>query len=199
MIYANAVSDGVMAGELLVTGSNDQSRRVYAAVYNSTYGTMAKRFASADAKNIMERNIANVQQDKILSNMQLQISEAQQVAQIELSAALAGVTGGSVDAVLNQTRANAVMAKASVSREAEQATQSLLANVNSAQADMLSTRLQKTSFSPVGPILSRLASIDREDMKTAASFWGAPEQQGNQTIAEDWFNTGNMSQTARTA
>lgn len=131
MLYAQAIQSGMSTMNLLAGGDNAGT----IAAYNEAYGAQYKKYVALDAKNTAESNIAAINQDKILSNVQIQMKQAQAEAAAQVSAAVAGVEGSSVDAGMYQIGANASMAVAQVEAKAEQLTEQQLAQVNSAQVN----------------------------------------------------------------
>jgi hypothetical protein len=131
MLYAQAAQSGMSTLHLL--GGGDNAATI--AAYNEQYNAQYKKYAALDAKNTAEKNISAINQDKILSNIAIQMNQQEAEAAAQVSAAVAGVEGSSVDAGLYAIDANAAMQKQQAVAKAEQATEQQLSNVNSAQTD----------------------------------------------------------------
>lgn len=131
MLYGQAIQSGMSALNLMAGGENAET----IAAYNNAYNSYATKFATLDVKNAAEDNISAISQDKILSNVAIEQSQSEARAAAMVSAAVAGVSGGSVDAGMYQIDVNASMQKATVNARAAQLTEQQLAQVNSAQSN----------------------------------------------------------------
>ena len=128
-LYAQAISQGIGAIALMAGGDNAQT----IAAYNAAYNASGAKYAALDAKSTAESNISSIAQDKILSNIAIQMNQQQAEAAAQVSAAVAGVSGSSVDSGMYQIGANASMQVAQAEAKADQLTEQQLANVSNAQ------------------------------------------------------------------
>jgi len=175
MLYAQAIQSGMSSLNLMAGGDNAGTIAAYNEAYNSQY----KKYTALDAKTTAESNIAAINQDKILSNLSIQMNQQQAEAAAQISAAVAGVEGSSVDAGMYQIGANASMAKQSVEAQADQLTEQQLANVSSAQVNYNSV----PKISDTSPIAAGVAgfgqavgNLDKSDfaaMEAQLDTWSA--------------------------
>ena len=173
MLYAQAIQSGMSTLNLMAGGDNAGT----IAAYNEQYNAQYKKYTALDAKNTAESNIAAINQDKILSNLNIQMNQQQAEAAAQVSAAVAGVEGSSVDAGMYQIGANASMATQAVKAEADQLTEEQLANVNSAQTDYNSVpKINATSpmegaLAGFGNVVGNLQESDFAAMEAQLSTW----------------------------
>lgn len=106
--------------------------------YSAEYSRVANMEAGKEALAKAQANIAAVKQDKILTDINIQMNQDAAEAQALVSAAAAGVEGGSVEAVALDTEINEVMAKQANAKAEEQGVQNALSAIGSASATMLS-------------------------------------------------------------
>lgn len=128
-LYAQAITTGISA--IHVAGGGDNAGTINA--YNTAYNSQYQKYSALDAKTTAESNITAINQDKILSNVAIQMNQQQAEASAQVSAAVAGVSGSSVDTGMYQIGANASMATAHADAKADQLTEQQLAGVNNAQ------------------------------------------------------------------
>ena len=163
-LYASAAQSGISALQTALSG--DTAATV--AAYNTEYSRISNSYAALDAKSTAESNIGAITQDKILTNVQIQLNQQQAEAAQQVSAATAGVSGQSVDAGIYQTGANASMAVAAAEAKADQLTEQQLAAVNSAQTTYSSIPAkQETKANYGAAVLSgvskTLGAMDKSD------------------------------------
>lgn len=159
-LYAAAMQEGVASLEIMFTGSNAKTR----AAYNEAYGAQAARIASRAKIRSAQRNLAAVQQDKILTNREIQVRNTQAQAMVKLSAAVAGVTGNSVDDVAHMNEVNQQRALSNNERQAEQLSDQFLNQIQSATAQSLGIQDRKISYG--GDLISSLSnSLSKEDFQ----------------------------------
>ena len=157
-MYASAVQEGVASLEIMFTVSNATT----IAAYNAAYGKEAQRIALRARIGSAQRNLAAIQQDKILTNKQIQINNTQAQAMVKLSAAVAGVTGNSVDSVAYMNDVNKVNALRNSERQAEQQSDQFLSQIQGSFATALGIQDEKISY--VGDFMNKAAtSFDMED------------------------------------
>lgn len=172
-LFAQAAGSGIGTLNLLAGGNDAASL----AAYNESYNAYAQKSAALERKNAAETNIASINQDKILSNVQIQMNQAEAEAAAQVSAAVAGVSGSSVDAGMYQIGANASMASAQVEAKADQLTEQQLAEVNSAQVDFNSVP-KVSNASPfeagiagLGTALGSIGEQDITNMEAQLDTW----------------------------
>lgn len=173
MLYAQAISSGISTLNLMAGGDNAGTIGAFNDAYNQQY----KKYHALDAKNTAESNIAAINQDKILSNVNIQMNQQHAEAAAQVSAAVAGVSGSSVDQGMYEIGANASRQKQSVEAQADQLTEQQLALVNSGQVNYNSVpKINDTSTieSMVGGIGKALGSLSEKDftaMEAQLSTW----------------------------
>lgn len=175
MLYAQAAQSGMSALNLMAGGENAGT----ISAYNTAYDAQYKKYVALDAKTTAERNISAINQDKILSNLNIQMNQQAAEAAAQVSAAVAGVEGSSVDAGMYQIGANASMAKQSAEAQADQLTEQQLANVNSAQVNYNSVP-KVSDTSPIaagvagfGQVVGNLQESDFAAMEAQLDTWSA--------------------------
>jgi hypothetical protein len=147
-LYAQAITQGIGTLQLLAGGDNAGT----IGAFNAEYNKFAKQYAALDAKNTAESNISAINQDKILSNVAIQMKQQEAQAAAQVSAAVAGVEGGSVDAGMYSIDANAAMAVSQMEAKADQLTEQQLAMVASAQTTFNSVPETHTTSAFAGAI-----------------------------------------------
>ena len=172
MLYAQAANSGIQA--LNVMGGGDNAGTI--AAYNSTYANEQARYRAADQKNTAEQNISAINQDKILTNLKIEMNQQHAEAQLAVNAAVAGVSGSSVDLAIYGTEANASMRRQQAEAEADQLTEQQLANVSNAQADLTSALANAPKQTTVMDGLAQTAStMTQDDWKTAEAFMSSDD------------------------
>jgi len=170
MLYGMAVQSGTSAAILAVTGENAGTRQAY----NVAYSDAARRINAAEARVTAERNISQINQDKILSNTVIQMQQDQAVAAAKVSAATAGVHGQSVEDVMRSTETSEQRQLANIDKVAKGQTDVELAKAFQAQSVALS--VQDTQSSTVGALLSAFSGVTDEDVKAGyelySKYWG---------------------------
>ena len=127
-MYASMAAQGISAIHVATGGDNAGT----IAAFNESYGRASAKYAQLDKINAAESNISAIQQDKILTNTQIKMSQEQAEAMAKVNAAAAGVSGGSVDAVMQGFAGNAAMARQRAEAKAAQLTEQQKAGINSA-------------------------------------------------------------------
>lgn len=133
------------------------------AAYNATYQNEAQRLSARNRRTGVERNIAAVKQDQILTNRQIELNQTQSEAMVQLAAAVSGVTGGSVQDVQYMTEVNKVNAQRASVRETDQVVEAMKAEVQASQANLLS--IQDDKVSGLGNVLGKLGQLGATDWK----------------------------------
>ena len=170
-LYMQAVSSGIEAISLATGGDNAAT----IAAYNESYNAQYRRYAALDTKNTAESNISAISQDKILSNLNIQMNQQQAKAAAQVSAAVAGVSGSSIDAGMYQIDANASMQVARVDAQAEQLTEQQLAIVGGAQTNLNSVPKPSSPNALQGAltgVTQAIGSLNEEDFTNLeAQLW----------------------------
>lgn len=164
-IYAHAASQGISTLNLALGGEN----AVTVAAYNAAYLAEAKRIAQRDVINTAERNISAINQDRILTNTSIEVNQQAVAAQAQVSAAAAGVSGGSVDAVAYGIDANTAMQKQQVNAKADQLTEQQLAAVASGSMQLSSIQDQPTP-TVMDSFMTAASKVTQNDLKIAKTF-----------------------------
>lgn len=170
-MYMAAAQMGVDA----LTGAKADA--VGAAVYQKEMAL----YNATQTKDIHQRNIASIKQDKILSDTQIQLNQDQAEAQAKVMAAAEGVEGGSVDAVLYETEKNAAYRMAENANAAEAAIEAEAAAVGGASLNMAGIQRTKIDVPSIADSLlnngmtlaASMTKSERGQTKEAFdSFWG---------------------------
>lgn len=159
-----AMQSGMSGLEIAFTGENAQTR----AAYNQAYQAAAQRASILEAKHAAELNIAAIEQDKITSNTHIRMAQDQAEAMAIVSAATAGVEGGSADDVIYETKKNEAFALNNASRKSEQAKESQLAIVGSQSSALLA--VQEPEISYAGELMQAFSSFELSDLETSEAL-----------------------------
>ena len=108
------------------------SRTEDAAAYNAQYQVEVGRHNALSKRDALQANLAAVQQDKVLTNLNIKLNQAQAEANATVAAAAAGVQGQSVDAVVYETKKSEAQRVAENNRATEQQSEQLSAQAGSA-------------------------------------------------------------------
>lgn len=170
-IYAQAVTSGLSALEVLATGGNAQSRAAYDQAYNATYKTVASRQAASRARAAAESNISSIRQDKILTDTELGVRQAQAEAKARVSAAVSGSVGGSVEGSIYETHKNESLRIAENRRASEQAIEGQKSRVHGATTALLSVDNPAiTEVSAIGDMMSAFSKFEMNDLKVGEAI-----------------------------
>lgn len=165
-IYAQAVQTGVTSLEILATGSSAATR----AAYNTSYAEAAQRANILSVRQTLQKNMAAVQQDKVTSNTSIQMKQDQAEAWAKVSAATAGVEGGSVEDALYETEKNEAFALQASQRNADQQMANLGTQISNQTSNLAS--VQNTEESLFGDLLTAFSSFESSDLDIAEAFSG---------------------------
>lgn len=131
---------------------------------------MQRAVASANAMRAMDtaqKNIVSLDNQKILTNVDVQANQRQAEAMAKLSAAVTGTEGSTVEQTIQQTEVNAVQATSNINQQIEQAIFDQLAAIESAAASVTSSNLKpfksnamKQMMGAVSPIGSAIFGED---------------------------------------
>ncbi len=155
-VYAHVLQTGVQA---LATYADLEGSAAYANAYNNA----AARFKAADAKNVAERNISAVRQDKVLTNAKIKIQATQAEAMQKVQNAVSGNEGQSADTVIGEIHKTANQMQQANEKQSRQQEESLLASVNNSHGALLSVRDSKESFA--SGLLSMFSAFEFSDLK----------------------------------
>lgn len=140
MAEASGVSGAGYAQAILGVAdllSGASKRAAYEAAYGKVYASRTQMFNAANAKVAAEANIAAITQDKINTDLIIQMKQREAEAQAQVMAAVSGATGQSVDAVIYQTETNSSLAKRNNKKAMENNIEQQLASIYSSQSTML--------------------------------------------------------------
>lgn len=166
-LYAQAMQSGVQAITTAFEGG-----KAAEAFYTNKY---LREDAISRNKVNAERNITAIKQDTIRSNTQIQMKQDQAEAMAKVSAAAAGVTGGSVSDVLYTTEVNEVNAMAANEKRAENSIASEMESIYaSSNAMFAEDTVQQESLGSkaLGNTLQAVGSLDEQDFENFGSLWG---------------------------
>jgi len=165
-MYAGAMVQGtqMVSGAMFGVKSSAEIQ-----AYNNAYSQAVQRYNAREALHDAELNIAAIEQDKVTSNTNIQIQQSQAEAQAKVNAAVAGVTGQSVDDSIYNTKANAAFARRAVEDKSTQALQSESASVFTNASD--ARAVQDTEYSFGGELMQEFANFEYSDIKLTEAFW----------------------------
>ena len=163
-LYAQAMSSGMAALEIGLTGANATSR----AAYNTAYVEATRKAGVLEAKHATELNMSAIAQDRITSNTHIRMLQDSAEAQAIVNAAAAGVEGGSVRDVINSTETNAVLAKGRSNQAHKQQLEQQKSMIVSQQSAMLSVDEPEISYA--GSLMSAFSSFELSDIKISESL-----------------------------
>lgn len=172
-IYAQAVVSGITA----LAGT--EADQVYASTYNQVRATETKKANIRSAMQAAQYNIAAVQQDKILSNIEVQINQDNAEAAAKVAAATAGVEGGSVDDVMYETEKNEAFAINRANRQADMETESYLAQISGSMSSLLSINEDLPEINYVDDLLGAFSSFEMNDAAIGEALSGGDFNLGN--------------------
>lgn len=172
-IYAQAVQSGVTSLELLATGSSAATQQAY----NQAYSEATQRANVLAVRQTLQKNIAAVQQDKVTSNTAIQMKQDQAEAWAKVSAATAGVEGGSVDDAIYDTKKNESFALQASQREADQKIAGLATQVGNQTSSYAG--ISNTELSMTGDLLQAFSSFELSDLDIAEAFSGGSKSNGS--------------------
>lgn len=109
----------------------------YEAAYGKFYTAYQGMHNAARARSAAEANIAAIKQDKIHTDMIVDMQQDRAEAEAKVMAAVSGAEGQSVRDSIYQTEVNSSVAKQNSKAKAEQSIESQLASVYNAQSTML--------------------------------------------------------------
>lgn len=133
------------------------------------YATMAARLNGQDALNAVQKDIANLAQQKVQQDLQIQMSTDQQKAQATVAAAAAGVEGGSVDAVHQSMESNEALALRNVETSYEDQQHNMAVAAGNA-FNQVQTPLKRAS----APVMKSTISMG-DAIGAAGALYGAYE------------------------
>lgn len=167
-IYAQAVQTGMSSAELLLTGSNAATTQAY----NQAYAEATQRSNIMQARQTLMQNMSSVQQDKVTSNTAIQMKQDQVEAWAKVSAATAGVEGGSVEDTLYETKKNEAFALQSAQAKADQQTSQMATQIGNQTSQL--NAVQNTELNYFGDLLQAFSSFEKSDLDIAEAFWNEP-------------------------
>lgn len=189
-LFQSLIADTFSTAELLVTGENDSTRKADAEGYNRGVRKENQRRLIENANE----NLNALEQDRAAMHNQIELSEAQAQAQINVSAATAGVRGGSVNAQSQSVSRNAAKASRGVDKRVEQQQDQYLAQIGRSTSTLLSIDRQEkqseTSF--LQNMFKRAGQLDSKDLMIGESLFA-----GNGSTSEKQLWAANTKRHAR--
>ncbi len=160
-IYGAAITSGISALSLAFTGESAETT----AAFNVAYATAARKASIIETRHAAQLSIAAIQQDKITSNIKIRMNQDQTEAWAKVNAAVAGVSGGSIDDVVEQTEADAVYAQAAAERQAEQRIDTLGSQIVS-QTSSLGAVQEPIVDNGLGSFLQGISTLSLDDVES---------------------------------
>lgn len=147
-LYATAITSAMGA----LTGEGE------ASAYNAQYTATSSRLNAANSKNVGERNIASLNQNKMLIMKNIQQEQQKAEANARVAAAVAGAAGGSVEGSIDDTHVNAAHRAQHVEKSFQSSIEQQMANIYEAQNAMLSVR--DPNISTTANMINALGQVD---------------------------------------
>ena len=188
-IYANTVSSGMDA---MFGISAD---RAYTQTYNQIYSQEMQKYNAAEGVHTAQMNIAAINQDQVTTNTTIRANQANAAAQAKVSAATAGVQGGSVDDIMYGTEANEAYAFQANQEKTDQAVQNQLTQIGTQSGVMLSVdeSVQKPSY--LDGVMNTFSSLSTDEISSMGNMFGSSQpdttsysEQNQPSIGFDWGN-----------
>lgn len=124
---------------------------------------MQRAIDSANAMRAMgtaQKNIVSLENQKVLSNVDIQANQRKAEAMAKLSAAVTGTEGSTVDQTISQTEVNAALATSSVHAQIEQAINDQLVAVESAAGSITSSNLKPFQSNAMKQMMGAILPIN---------------------------------------
>ncbi len=180
-LFQSLVADTATSLELLVTGDNDSTRQAEVDGYNRG----VRKGNQNRAIEAATKNLNALERDGAAMQNQIELSEAQAQSHINVSAATAGVRGGSVNAQSQSVSRNAAKATRGVNKRIEQQQDPYLAQIGRSTSSLLSIDRQEqqseTSF--LQNMFKRAGQIDSTDLMLGESLFAG---NGSTSVNELW-------------
>ena len=182
--YGQAMSEA--AGAAMTLLDHSQEKKLYNQYYDAWGQTYASRreAESAEQANLLNlTSMYNTQHNRKLV-VGLQQDDAEAIAKV--SAAAAGVEGGSVDMVGRQTRVNQSLAVGSINRETEIKKLQYIENAGAYRSRMMSSRNPRKTESK-SPRIAALTSVGK--VVGSQEFGDTALRAYDKMREGDWWNT----------
>lgn len=182
--YGQAMSEA--AGAAMTLLDHSQEKKLYNQYYDAWGQTYAARreAESAEQANLLNlTSMYNTQHNRKLV-VGLQQDDAEAIAKV--SAAAAGVEGGSVDMVGRQTRVNQSLAVGSINRETEIKKLQYIENAGAYRSRMMSLRNPRKTESK-SPWIAALTSVGK--VVGSQEFGDTALRAYDKMREGDWWNT----------
>ena len=182
--YGQAMSEA--AGAAMTLLDHSQEKKLYNQYYDAWGQTYAARreAESAEQANLLNlTSMYNTQHNRKLV-VGLQQDDAEAIAKV--SAAAAGVEGGSVDMVGRQTRVNQSLAVGSINRETEIKKLQYIENAGAYRSRMMSSRNPRKTESK-SPWIAALTSVGK--VVGSQEFGDTALRAYDKMMEGDWWNT----------
>lgn len=121
--------------------------------YESRAKYLGTRLRATMRMDAATKNISAARRDKVLTNMAIEMKQAEAEANAKVNAAAAGTEGNSVEDVENQTKVNASNAKAAAERERKNEEAGYIAQIFGASYDASQPFLLPEPPNMLGPAL----------------------------------------------
>ena len=161
-MYQFAVQQGATALAQAITSSSPEATAAYNAAYQSTTSKLNAR----EARHTAALNISAIAQDQVLTNTKIKMQKAQAKAQTIISAAAAGVEGGSVDDVMYEADKSAAFAKRSSTEQANQEKETIFGKMSTLNESQFN--IEEPEFDLTSTLVGLAGSIDETDLER----WG---------------------------
>ena len=187
-MYQQAMVQGASAMQLAITGDNAGTRAAYDQSFNDNYATEMNRFNAAKARHAIQGNMAAAMQDRVLTDMEIQRSQAIAEANATVAAAAAGVEGMSVDQGIDQTKLNATRAQQANDKATKQEISSLVSGLGVHQAALLAEAPKQDFGNAFDAVLTAVGSVDLNDIKRGKTMYDdyKANQKQEEYISDLW-------------
>lgn len=161
--YSQVVQQGMQSLATLVTGDT--------ATFNQVYANEAKRYKATQQEIAAISKIAALNQDKILTDTQIELNREKTAAEIKVMAAAYGTEGSAIDYQIEQNNRATGNAKLSNEKATRSAIEQQKAVVNDARLGLLSVKDPEANFGK--ELLGNLMSVDwtEKNQRTGQSLF----------------------------
>ena len=182
MIFLASVGIGLTLAQMHMGAEADAEagladiERQGQAIYNESYDSEIQKVNIRKAMHNANLNISSIQQDSILSNVNIKLRQDKAKANIEINAATAGVEGQTIDAAMYDAERNAAFDKSNKDQQVEGSMEHMVQQLGNYQTSVLEVQAADIDMSRQPTVYNTLARIDSTDIANvhtiAEGFWG---------------------------
>ena len=185
-IYGQALAQA--AGTTLTLLDHSQEKKVYSEYYDAWSQTYVARKEAESAETANLLNLTSMYNTQHSKKLIVGLNQDEAEAQVKVRAAAAGVEGGSVNQLRQQTRVNQGLAVGAVDRETQIKKMQYIDNAGAYRSRMLSLRDPRKVSTP-----SQWISALNAGAKVVGSqqFGDAALNMYDQIKQSDWWSTGS--------